>query len=212
MLISPYLEKVIDHFSQGAFKKEIHRAKVEYAHSVGQSAENESNFEQQMNDFLDWYLFVRLLPQHDLTPIKLFCDSQLKDLDADEKLVFENLRESINSLFVVIAQKERDLYLKDLFDREIYLIENCEIISTFHKGDIFQGRLIRFRDVITFGQSFVFHPAEAKKFIMKEARVAHKMPAQFKEQLLYRLRTMKLKSLQYPHVDPDQFYAKEPLL
>src|SRR5690606_16117712 len=120
----------------------------------------------RMTAFLDWYIFDRPMDRAQLAPVKLFLLENIETVVPDEKTVFEDLAKSNHSLFELLKSKGDDIYVKDLFTAEKFVVEDDAINRGFTKGDVFEARLIKYKDRLVFGTSFVFHPPEVRPFIM----------------------------------------------
>lgn len=211
MSISTYLDRILNSYSQGAYYDEVKRAKAEFFERTGKVAEGSERFESQMRAFLDWYLFDRPLDKPQLCPVKYFLEENKEKLDAAEYKIFEDLSQSVHSLFELQKVKKLDIYLKDLMDGEKYVVEDSEIYEGFSKGDVFETRLIRFGDRLVFGNSFVFHPKDCRSFILKQIKKVRYLDPTHKLGLLQRLSSMRLKTEQYPHIDVKHIYTESPL-
>ena len=115
-------------------------------------------------------------------------------------------------MFELMKIKGSDLYVRDLFDKEKYVIENFELSGGFTKGDIFQARLLKIEDRYVFNNAFVFHPQEAKRFIQKQIKKVRYLKDSHRSKLLHALSAMKVKTEQYAHIDVKHIYSDEPIL
>ena len=212
MVLDDYLGRIVEVYSSGDFYEEAKRAKAEFFRVAGEVAQGSDQFETKMNNFLDWYLFERPLSNQEITPVKAFLLDFSAELSLGEKKVFEDLTESRNSVFELLRIKDQDLYVRDLFDKEKYVVEDYDLAGGFTKGDIFQGRLLRFQDRYVFNDAFVFHPKEAKKFIQKQIKKVRYLKEVHRLKLMHSLSAMKIKSEQYGHIDIKHIYSDEPIL
>jgi hypothetical protein len=160
---------------------------------------------------LDWYLFDRPLNGVDLCPVKMFMFEEGKGLSEDQKSVFEGITRSVHSIFEFLKLKGSDVYIKDMVTGEKYVIEDSEIRHGFSKGDIFEGRLIPFKDRYVFGDSFVFHPLSSKSFIKKQIKQIKYLDEKQRLKLIHKLSIMKLKTHQYSHIDVKHIYTETPV-
>jgi hypothetical protein len=211
MKLQSYLDRVLEAYSRDGYYEEVRRAKEEFFSRVGQVAEGSENFETQMKAFLDWFLFDRNLEKSEICPIKLFVFDHANNFPPEEREIFRDLAKSVHSLFELLKVKESDIYIKDLFSSEKYIVEDSEIYSGFNKGDIFEGRLIKFRDRMVFGPSFVFHPKECQAFISKEIKKVRNLDPKHQLKLIHRFAMMKMKCEQYSHIDVKNIYTETPL-
>lgn len=211
MGVRDYLDRVLTAYSNGPYYEEVKRAKEEYFERAGRVAEGSEKFEIQMNSFLDWYLFDRPLNKSDIEPVKLFTLEHLEALEQVEKEVFLDLTKTIHSLFELLKSKDSDIYVKDLFDGEKYVITEQDINKGFSKGDIFEARLIPYKGELVFGSAFIFHPKECRSFITKQIKKIKYLDQKQRLRLLHQLAGMKLKIEQYTHIDVKHIYTETPL-
>jgi hypothetical protein len=211
MKLQDYLDRILESYSKGDYYEEVKRAKAEFFSRAGQVAEGSDKFESQMNAFLDWYLYDRPLDKSQICPVKMFVFDHLKDVDPADHVVFHDLTKSIHSLFELLKVRGNDVFVKDLFTSEKYIVEDSEINAGFSKGDIFEGRLIKFHDKLVFGSSFVFHPKECRSFIVKEIKKVRALDAKQHLKLMHKLAMMRIKSEQYSHIDVKHIYTEAPL-
>lgn len=212
MLIEGYINRILEHFSKGPYLEEVKEAKKEFFSKTVSLSEASEAFDYQMNAFIDWYVFDRKLKGDDITPVKAFVRVNEETLVPSDKEIFLGMTRSIHSLFEITAIKGRDVYVKDSFDGEIYLIEECEEYKSFHKKDIFQSRLIPYKDRMVFSLSFVFHPPEAKKYVQKQVKKIKSLPGYQRIGLMFKLAKMKTRADQYSHIDLGHIYSDEPIL
>jgi len=212
MKLQQYLERVLETFSKGEYYEEVKRAREDFFARVGKVAEGSDRFEGQMNAFIDWYLFDRPLDKSEVPPVKMFVFEHLDGVaDESDKLIYQDLTKSIHSLYELLKVKGNDIYVKDLFQSEKYIIEDSEIHAGFSKGDIFEGRLVKFRDKYSFGSSFIFHPTQCRSFIIKEIKKIRSLDVSHHLKLMHRLAMMRIKSEQYSHIDVKHIYTEQPL-
>ena len=211
MKLQNYLDRILEAYSKNAYYEEVKKAKAEFFDRVGKVAEGSDKFETQMNAFLDWYLYDRPLDKAEICPVKMFVFDHLKDVDPIDHDVYHDLTKSIHSLFELLKVRNGDVFVKDLFDGEKYIVEDSDINAGFTKGDIFEGRLIKFREKFVFGNSFVFHPSECRSFIAKEIKKVRSLDPKQHLKLMHRLAMMRIKSEQYSHIDVKHIYTESPL-
>ena len=79
------LEPVILEFTTGDYYPEVYRAKEEFLERAGVVHEDDVEFEQRMNLFMDWYLFDRDLPGVDPVEMGSFIMNEIKKIRFQEK-------------------------------------------------------------------------------------------------------------------------------
>ena len=211
MSIRPYLDRILESYTKGDLYDQVKRARNEFCERTGRVAEGDENFEGQMNAFLDWFLFDRPMDKSELPPVKLFTREHLSSVDPADREIFEDITRSNHSLFELLKVKNEDIYIKDLFTGEKYIVEESEVNLGFTKGDIFEARLIKFRDRLVFGTAFVFHPREVRSFILKQIKKIKYLDVAHRLKLIHQLAAMRLKTEQYAHIDLQHIYTETPL-
>lgn len=211
MAVHEYLDRILSSYSQGNHYDEVKRAKEEFFERTAKVAEGSERFETQMRSFLDWYLFDRPLDKSQLCPVKMYLVDNEATLNPEEVKAFKDLTESVHSIFELQKVRGDDIYLKDLVDGEKYIVEDSEINKGFSKGDVFEARLLKHKDRLVFGGSFVFHPREVRSFILKQIKQVKYLDQGHKLKLFQKLSSMRLKTDQYPHIDVKHIYTETPL-
>ncbi|MEZ4872209.1 MAG: hypothetical protein R2827_08170 [Bdellovibrionales bacterium] len=103
--------------------------------------------------------------------------------------------------------------MRDLFSNYKIKVYEDNYTIGFNKGDLFEARLIPYKDSFFFAKSFCFHPPEAKKFIKKQVKATNALPIEeqtsAREKLMFMLFKMKSKYVQYKHVPLEMIYTLE---
>jgi hypothetical protein len=203
------LDPVILEFTTGDYYPEVYRAKEEFLERAGMVHEDDAEFEQRMNLFMDWYLFDRDLPGVDLPPIRSYIRRHQAEFSPEDRQVFEDLSSSIHSLFIVsrFTLFGRDLVVQDLFSRKKHLVLDPKLKFAFSKGDIFEGRIFPHEGRWHFTQGFCFHPVEMGPFIMSEIKKIRYQEKSRHLKLILQLAQMKLKHQRYSHIDVKHIYG-----
>lgn len=205
----PLLEKMTQHFTSDQFGQEVVSAKRDFFESAGILNDESSDFELRMSQFLDWYLFTRELSDHQVSPVKYALYDKGIDWTESEKQLVDNLEGAKHSLFEYIKNKGNDIYVKDLFAGKKVIVKDSPITMGFSKEEVFEARLLPLEDNFVFTKGFCFHPAEAKKFILKEIKKVKKLSQVDKEALMLRLLKMRYKHEQYGHIRLDYIYTND---
>ncbi|MBI2604947.1 MAG: hypothetical protein HYW49_02585 [Deltaproteobacteria bacterium] len=205
-----YLDPVVETFTAGDYYKEVFQAKQEYFERAGVVYEDDSEYENRMNTFMDWYLFDRELPGIDLPPIKLYFRKNEDRFTKEEAGIYKGFCNTILSIFYLRKASGGCVFVKDLFSRKNYEVRDGEINAGFMKGDIFEGRLIPFQGIYEFSKGFCFHPVEMEKFILGEIKKVRNQDKARQTKLILRLSAMKLKQTRYQHINIKHIYTFDP--
>lgn len=207
------VDKLMQHFTSQAYASEVNQAKKEFFDRAGAFDEQSHDFEMKMAQFSDWYIFRRPLGNPGLAPIEYALKGSDYSISEEVRPFYENLKNSIHSVFEFIKVKGEDVYIKDLVTSQKYTLKKSTVTVGFNKEELFEARLIPHEDNFIFGKSFCFHPPSANRFILKEVKRVKKLPAEQreeeKEKLITRLFKMRYKHEQYKHVDLKDIYSND---
>lgn len=208
MIYDPLIEKLLKHFTLEEYAPEVLDGKLEYFEKMMPTIdENSEMYELRMSQFLDWYLFSRKLRLQNLTPIQVALEKfQVFD---DEKQLYKNLSNAYHGVFEFVKIKDSDVYIKDLITKKTHLIKNSDIRDGFAKDQFFDVRLIPYNESFVFTKGFCFHPEEAKKYILGEAKKLKKAESNERESFLMKLNRMRAKVDQYKHIQVKFIYTNE---
>jgi hypothetical protein len=203
------LEPVIQEYTTGEYYPEVYKAKQEFFERAGVVYEDDSEFEQRMNLFMDWYLFDRDLPGIDLPPIRYYIRQHTPEFSTEDKQTYEDLSTSIHSLFLLkrFSLFGRNLIIQDLFSRKKYVVIDPKLKFAFSRGDIFEGRIFPSEGKWHFAQGFCFHPVEMRSFILGEIKKIRFQDRSRHLKLILQLAQMKLKHQRYAHIDVKHVYG-----
>lgn len=202
------LEPVVKDFTTGDYYPEVYRAKQEFFERAGTVYEDDAEYEQRMNLFMDWYLFDRDLPGVDLPPIRYYIRLHQQQFSDADKGVYQNLSSSIHSVFLLARKTwfKKDLVIQDLFSRKRYVVNDPKLKHAFSTGDIFEGRIFPNEGKWHFAQGFCFHPVEMKSFILTEIKKIRNQDRSRHMKLILQLAQMKLKHQRFAHIDVKHIY------
>ncbi len=162
------IEYVLNHVIEYATKDasgELEKARSYYLAKVGKTFEDDADFEQRMNTFLEWFIFGYQPEngrQGDIY-LKIFAGkiSSEEPLDSDIKKAIE--RHS-HSVFHIKECRERVIKVKDLIYRKTYYVTSDD---TLERGDLLESRVIALGDGSFFSSTHCLHPKTAYPYIKK---------------------------------------------
>lgn len=208
-MIQPQLDQVIAWATGPERQEEILRAKAEYMATTGEFHEEDRSFEQRMAAFLEYFLFDRPLDGLGEPPVSAFLQAKWADLVPEELPRYQALCQSIHGLFEIRKLGTKNgLRLREILsgnDFEIY--ERRELVA-LAKGDILDVRLVPLNDQCwVFSGSFFFHPRDARKAILKEAKRRKKADPETPAQAFaWELARVALKFERYRNVPVENIY------
>lgn len=203
------LSNLMDLYTTGEFYPEVFKAKQEFFDQAGTVHDDDSEFEQRMSLFMDWYLFDRVIPSLSMPPITHYIRENQMDFSENEKMIVDNLSHSIHSIFIFRGNSlfGKKLVIQDLFTRKKYKVIEPRLKHAFARGDIFEARLFPFEGNFYFSQGFCFHPVEMKSFISGEIKKIRFQDRDRHLQLILQFAQMKLKHMRFSHIDVKHIYG-----
>jgi hypothetical protein len=204
------VDLITNEYTAGDYFREVYGAKKDYFESLGVIAEDDPDFENQMDVFMSWYLFDRPLEKHDLPPVFLYYRKNSALLAPTDEPNFRALTQAKHSVFELVKQRDKAFVLRDLSNGEKYEVIDEQGRAGFSKGDIFEARLIPEGKNFVFANGFCFHPKEAYKFIESQMKKIREDDSAQRTKLLLKLGHMRNKQFRFPHIDVQHIYTLTP--
>lgn len=205
-----HLEKVASWVTEGR-EEEVLRAKAAYFEVTGEVHEEDRSFEGRMAAFLEHFLFDRPLDDLGETPASAYLRLQGAALLPEDREVIEAFTTSVFGAFEVKKLGTKlGLRVRDIVTREEYeILERRELVA-LNKGDVLNARLLPWKGDHLFSGAFVYHPREARKAILDEAKRRRKREGETSSALLAaELARMALKLERYRNVAVENIYKFE---
>lgn len=204
------VDVITNEYTAGDYYREVYEAKKDYFENLGAIAEDDQDFENQMDVFMGWYIFDRPLEKHDLPPVYLYYRKNSSSLAGDAEPTFKALTQAKHSVFELVKQRDTSFVLRDLSNGEKYEVQDEQARAGFSKGDIFEARLIPEGKGYVFANGFCFHPKEAYKFIESQMKKIREDDSAQRTKLLLKLGQMRNKQHRFPHIDVQHIYTLTP--
>lgn len=204
------IDVITNEYTAGDYFREVYEAKKNYFENLGVIAEDDPDFENQMDVFMGWYLFDRPLEKHDLPPVYLYYRKNQARFSPEEDSVYKALTLSKHSIFELVKQKGNSLLLRDLSNGQKFEVQDMQFKAGFSKGDVFEARLVPEGKSYVFANGFCFHPKEAFKFIESQMKKIREDDVAQRTKLLLKLGQMKNKQHRFPHIDAQYIYTLTP--
>jgi len=208
-VIQPYLDRVIAWATGPERQEEILRAKEQFRQATGEFHEDDRSFEPRMAAFLEYYLFDRPLENEGVPPVQAFLDANRAEISAEDLPRFEALAQGLHAIFEVRKLgTKHGLRIREVLggqDYEIY--ERRELIG-LNKGEVLDARIVRWDDESwVFTGAFLYHPVEARKAVLKEAKRRKKQqPDVSALHFAWELARLALKMERYRNVAVEHIY------
>ena len=157
---------------------DIVEAKATYFSKTGGEVHEEDRcYEQRMQAFFNWYLFDRIQPEAELTPIDRYLREKGAELQGEEKTVLIGCTQSKLSLYeyrgtggLFSRPKAGRVRVRDAFTSEDSDVTERRQMHGLDVGDLFEARLVPLDGAYQFSSSFTYHPREVKGTILREIK------------------------------------------
>lgn len=202
--IKDHLKKVFAEYTGQAYYGRLITAKNVYFELTGSINEDEDDYEAKMNCFNDWYIFEYIAENRSGPFILDYIENNGLSGDVSEALTTVNY-----SLFEFTGENlKKQFVINDLFHGKKYPLFLGHHRFGLVKGDLFLGRILKFRNenLLLHGVSIL--PKEAKSALVKEAKKVKKFGSlDLKREFLVKVEQLKTKWRRYGHVAPARIFV-----
>lgn len=209
-MIQPWVEKVAAWATGPEREEEILRAREDFRRLTGDFHDDDRSFETRMAAFLEYFLFDRPLDGRGVPPTEAWLEDAAATIDDGERPRFEALTQSLHGVFEIRKLgTKHGLRIRELLTEKDYEIYERRELVGLKKGDVFDARIVPWDDESwVFAGTFLYHPAEARKPIRKEARRRRKEGGEAASplQFAWDLARMLLKFERYRNVPVENIY------
>ena len=182
-MIQEILEQLFEFAAKSISDQQILAAKKTYQMETGLLYEDDKSYNLRMALFLEWYLFNNCAPKSSKTILEVLLENNSEECNTDKLKIYKSISKSIQSLFLIQKVHEDRVKAINLFNDEIYLVQEKDSRLIFKENDIFQGRIIYFQKYFHFTGNFCFHPKKSHKYIRYEIKLIAKSLNQHKKDL-----------------------------
>lgn len=138
--------------------------------AYGEPHEEDRSFEARQNGALDFYLYDYRPGGGGRTTLEEFLAAEVGALGPDLVHAYEELGQTIHTLFEVRRIKDGALRLRDVFSGKDHDVTERRQLLGLTKGDLLEARLLRYQGNLYFSGAFLYHPREARKPILAEVK------------------------------------------
>ena len=181
-MIQEILEQLFEFAAKSISDQQILAAKKTYQMETGLLYEDDKSYNLRMALFLEWYLFNNCAPKSSKTVLEVLLENNSEECNTDKLKIYKSISKSIQSLFLIQKVHEDRVKAINLFNDEIYLVQEKDSRLIFKENDIFQGRIIYFQKYFHFTGNFCFHPKKSHKYIRAEIKLIAKSLNQHKKE------------------------------
>lgn len=206
-MIQPHLDRVVAWATGPERQDEILRAREEFRQRTGEFHEDDKSFEARMAAFLEYYLFDRPLDTEGMPPVQAFVEANRPAIADEDIPWFEALTRSVHAIFEIRKLgTKHGLRVRELISGQDYEIYERRELVGLNKGDILDARLVPWDgESWVFTGAFLYHPVEARKPVLREAKRRRKAGTPPIE-LTWDLAKMLLKLERYRNVSVENIY------
>lgn len=204
-MFDKYMLRLVEAVTSGEFSEEVVKAKKEYFSKAGEVIEHDKSFENRMICFTEWYCLDRILEKYQKTPLEHFIEKEQAFLNEEEKEVFKGFLKNVHSVFYTVKAKKNEIIVEDMCGSKKFSIPQNGSNLIFLKGEVFEGRLLPFKEKKYFSGSVCFHPLKLYRKIKKALK---KKSGNKKEKLefIWLISSMSLKLERLKQVDYKKIY------
>ncbi len=191
---------------------EILQAKAAFFDRIGEAHEEDRSFEARLAIFVEYYLFDRPLDGGDATSAQAFLDQHRDELSPEDLETFDSFTRTVHGVFEVRKLGTKlGLKVRELITNQEYDVLERRGLVGFSKGDILEARLLEIDGNYVFSGHFIYHPAEARKAILREVKRRRRdSPEASPTELAHDLAKLALKLERYKSVPVENIYTFPP--
>jgi hypothetical protein len=196
------LDELIAFASEDRHKKRLEEARAYYYFKVGKTNEDDPDFIQRMNTFLEWVIFDHRPGGGGTKSIfDLYLAENLPKLSAEEVVLRIAASKNLHSIFLVKSHGMGTIKLKDMAGKNSYLV-TCD--DELEANDIIEGRVITTGKGCFLSYTHCLHPKSASKPIISE--IKKRKGVALDEEFFFKLQGMQLKWRRFRQISVDDIY------
>ncbi len=203
------LDKFFKTFEDPLYEGEITKGREEYFKIVGKIYEDDNFFESRMSAFFEWFAFNRHFGKKGLTPVRIYYHDKLDGLSEEEIKDFENILNSVWSIFTVKNKTDSGCELEDLFCGTSYKVLAQKSFYLPESGNIVEARLLPFKGKYYLSGPVFSHPNEVGGIIRARAKSYKDSSRSDFQKFVLQLAGMSIKMQRYKHLPAKQIYKFE---
>ena len=206
-MFTEYTDTLFSFASAGPLEAEIRRARAEFFADVKDVYAEEEFFEERINAFLEWYSFDRTIGRSGKTPLDLFFEASHGRLKADELEYLEGLMKARHAIFELTRIVEGRVDVRDAFSGGRFAVIERRPLVTLKTGDLCETRLVPYKGELFFTRTFLVHPREARRTILREIRRAKGELRLDAPAFMRTLAVLWVRNRRYKGVDPHDLFS-----
>ncbi len=169
-MIRDDINQLIEEITCSYPQEDIFEAKKDFQKISGEIFEDDKSFESRMGCFLEWYTFDRVVSDSNLTPLQDYLQGNDPSVSPEKWGLAEAISKSIHGIFTAQKIKNDYVMVLDIFDDQKYQVQETQGSILFNPGDIFEGRIIPYKEQFYFTDHFCYHPKPTAGFIKSKIK------------------------------------------
>lgn len=167
-MIRDEINQLLEEVTRDHLQDDLYQAKKDFQKISGEIFEDDKSYESRMGSFLEWYTFDRIQPESTLTPLQRYLKTT--SITPESRELAEAISKSIHGLFVAKKIKTDCVFVIDIMSNEKYQVIENQGSILFNSDDLFEGRLIPYREQYYFTDHFCYHPKPTVGFILSKVK------------------------------------------
>lgn len=201
-LIRGLLDRLIEYASEPCFAESLAAAREIFYAKAGKTNEDDRDFIQRMNTFLEWFIFdYRPEGAGTRSVYDKFLDEKRKETSSADMINWIALSRQVHSMFLVRSCASGVTTVRDLAGRRNYVVTGDDHLEA---GDILESRVICVGKGCFFTYTHVLHPKTALRPIRAELKKYRNKP--LGEELFFKLQGMQLKWRRFRQISIEDIY------
>ncbi|MFC2077130.1 hypothetical protein ACFLT7_08610 [candidate division KSB1 bacterium] len=161
-----YLDKLVDFIQGDRFEADLRRAKKEYFGTPVPRFKDEAEYDLNVSNFLDWYIFDRPVRSLGKTPLVLYVEELDEGRRDEEGPVYEEFLDGHYSLFRLRKKTGTGCYLEDLLSSRIFFVGDLKLLPRFTRNNNLAVRILRFRGDYKLASALDLVPVKVGQFLV----------------------------------------------
>ena len=167
-MIRDEINQLLEEVTRDHLQDDLYQAKKDFQKISGEIFEDDKSYESRMGSFLEWYTFDRIQPESTLTPLQRYLKTT--SITPESRELAEAIAKSIHGLFIAKKIKNDCVFVIDIMSNEKHQVMENQGSILFNSDDLFEGRLIPYREQYYFTDHFCYHPKPTVGFILSKVK------------------------------------------
>ncbi len=201
-VIRGLLDRLIEYASEPRFAESLNAARELFYAKAGKTNEDDPDFIQRMNTFLEWFIFdYRPEGAGTRSVYDKFLDEKRRETSSADMINWIALSRQVHSMFLIKSCTGGIISVRDLSGRRNYIVTGDDHLEA---GDILESRIICIGKGCFFTYTHVLHPKTALRPIRAELKKYRNKP--LGEELFFKLQGMQLKWRRFRQISIEDIY------